>query len=102
MMHSIKSLLLAITLLVSPAVNGAELDARKNVVYQLYKDFSWSAIFDVSTEVESYLGKPIEEQSQDILSKYFSPELVQLFLREANCRKTRKGELCNLEFDPIF
>ncbi|WP_374567469.1 hypothetical protein [Nitrosomonas sp.] len=102
MHYLIRSLLLGFTLLAFSTVNGKELDEKKSVVYQLYKDFGWSAIFDVSAETESYLGKPIEEQSPDILSKYFSPELVKLFLKEAECKQFRKGELCNLEFDPIF
>lgn len=102
MHYLIRSLLLGFTLLAFSTVNGKELDEKKSVVYQLYKDFGWSAIFDVSVETELYLGKPIEEQSPDILSKYFSPELVKLFLKEAECKQFRKGELCNLEFDPIF
>lgn len=97
-----KSLLLGFILLTFPVANGAELDGRKSIVYQLYGDFGWSAIFDVSVDTERYFGKPIEEQSLDILSKFFSPELANLFLKEAKCKQARKGELCNLEFDPIF
>lgn len=102
MHYIIRSFLLGFTLLAFSPVNGKELDEKKSLVYQLYKDFGWSAIFDVSVETESYLGKPIEEQSPNILSKYFSPELVKLFLKEAECKQFRKGELCNLEFDAIF
>ena len=90
------------TLLLSCGVNALELDTKKTIVYQLYKDFGWNAVFDASKEAQYYLGKTIEEQSQDVLSRYFSPELVILFLREANCNAIRHGELCNLDFDPIF
>jgi hypothetical protein len=89
-------------LFLSCIANAIELDAKKAIVYQLYKDFGWSALFNDSDAAKYYLGKTIEEQSQDVLSKYFSPELVTLFLQEASCNATRKGELCNLEFDPIF
>lgn len=95
-------LFLCTMLFLSCVANAIELDAKKAIVYQLYKDFGWSAVFDASGEAKYYLGKTIEEQSQDVLSKYFSPELVTLFLQEANCNAIRKGELCNLEFDPIF
>ena len=93
---------LSLILFLSCVANAIELDAKKAIVYQLYKDFGWSAVFDASGEAKYYLGKTIEEQSQDVLSKYFSPELVMLFLQEANCNAIRKGELCSLEFDPIF
>ena len=95
-------LFLCTMLFLSCVANAIELDAKKAIVYQLYKDFGWSAVFDASGEAKYYLGKTIEEQLQDVLSKYFSPELVTLFLQEANCNAIRKGELCNLEFDPIF
>ena len=38
-----------------------------------------------------------------MLSKYFSPELTQLFLKNAQLeRDCPKGDLCGLDFDPIL
>ncbi len=38
-----------------------------------------------------------------VLSKYFSPELTNLFLRNAQLeRDCPKGDLCGLDFDPIL
>src|SRR6476659_1095821 len=38
-----------------------------------------------------------------VLSKYFSPELTKLFLKNAQLeRDCPKGDLCGLEFDPIL
>jgi hypothetical protein len=38
-----------------------------------------------------------------VLSKYFSPELTQLFLKNAQLeRDCPKGDLCGLDFDPII
>jgi hypothetical protein len=38
-----------------------------------------------------------------VLSKYFSPELTKLFLKNAQIeRDCPKGDLCGLEFDPIL
>jgi len=44
-----------------------------------------------------YLG------NRAVLSKYFSPELTKLFLKNAQIeRDCPKGDLCGLEFDPII
>ena len=38
-----------------------------------------------------------------VLSKYFSPELTKLFLKNAQLeREYPQGDLCGLEFDPIL
>ncbi len=38
-----------------------------------------------------------------MLSKYFSPELTKLFLKNAQLeRDCPKGDLCGLDFDPIL
>jgi hypothetical protein len=42
-------------------------------------------------------------RSRTVLSKYFSPELTKLFLKDAQVeRDCPKGDLCGLEFDPIL
>lgn len=50
--------------------------------------------------------RPQFEQGLDladraVLTRYFSPALTELFVREAACRERTK-EVCNLDFDPIF
>src|SRR6476646_3308831 len=52
--------------------------------------------------------RPLEHKeiglgSRAVLSKYFSPELTTLFLKNAQVeRDCPKGDLCGLEFDPIL
>jgi hypothetical protein len=47
--------------------------------------------------------KELNIRSRAVLSKYFSPELTTLFLKNAQVeRDCPKGDLCGLEFDPIL
>ena len=47
--------------------------------------------------------KALNLRNNAILSKYFSPELTKLFLKNAQVeRDCPKGDLCGLEFDPIL
>lgn len=47
--------------------------------------------------------KELDLTNQAVLSKYFSPELTKLFLKNAQIeRDCPKGDLCGLEFDPIL
>jgi len=47
--------------------------------------------------------KELNLRSRAVLSKYFSPELTKLFLKNAQVeRDCPKGDLCGLEFDPIL
>ena len=47
--------------------------------------------------------KELNLRSRAVLSKYFSPELTKLFLKDAQVeRDCPKGDLCGLEFDPIL
>jgi len=47
--------------------------------------------------------KELNLGSRAMLSKYFSPELSKLFLKNAQVeRDCPKGDLCGLEFDPIL
>ncbi|WP_155393682.1 DUF3828 domain-containing protein [Xanthomonas albilineans] len=73
-----------------------------STVCRLYRDYGWPALFQSDDEARRYLGKPIAEQSKEILSKYFDPHLTQLILNEADCNARSRGELCKLDFDPIF
>ena len=47
--------------------------------------------------------KELNLRSRAMLSKYFSPELTTLFLKNAQLeRDCPKGDLCGLDFDPIL
>src|SRR5437762_14058092 len=47
--------------------------------------------------------KELNLSNRAVLSKYFSPELTKLFLKNAQIeRDCPKGDLCGLEFDPIL
>src|SRR6266480_3336571 len=47
--------------------------------------------------------KDLDLGNRAVLSKYFSPELTKLFLKNAQIeRDCPKGDLCGLEFDPIL
>lgn len=47
--------------------------------------------------------KELNLSNRAVLSKYFSPELTKLFLKNAQLeRDCPKGDLCGLEFDPIL
>jgi hypothetical protein len=47
--------------------------------------------------------KSLNVHDRAVLSKYFSPELTKLFLKNAQLeRDCPKGDLCGLDFDPIL
>jgi hypothetical protein len=47
--------------------------------------------------------KELNLANRAVLSKYFSPELTKLFLKNAQLeRDCPKGDLCGLDFDPIL
>ena len=47
--------------------------------------------------------KELNLGNRAVLSKYFSPELTKLFLKNAQLeRDCPKGDLCGLDFDPII
>jgi len=96
------SILVLLSLSCTVHANNNSSSAASSTVYHLYRDYGWPALFQSSGEAERYLGKPIAEQSKEVLSKYFDPHLTQLFLNEADCNARSKGELCKLDFDPIF
>ena len=47
--------------------------------------------------------KELNLSNRAVLSKYFSPELTKLFLKNAQVeRDCPEGDLCGIEFDPIL
>ena len=72
-------------------------DEQIAIVGSLYKTFAWQVLSSAS----SVFGKPLTQQDSSILRRYFDQELASLLVKDNNCA-TKTGEICNLDFDPIF
>jgi len=85
-----KALVLALLTVVASSAVAAG-DGPEEVIRALYKAHRpWE-------HKQLNLGK------RAVLSKYFSPELTKLFLKNAQVeRDCPKGDLCGLDFDPIL
>lgn len=68
-----------------------------DVVIRLYKDFAWQAM----TGQPELFGKNLAHQDKSTLSRYFSPVLVDLLMKDATCQRKYQG-ICNLDFDLLF
>lgn len=77
----------------APSAQSAEVA----VVAALYKAFSWQALSDA----DELFGKPLTQQEEAVLRRYFAPELASLLVEDRHCID-RSGEVCNLDFDPMF
>jgi hypothetical protein len=77
--------------------NSREYKKPEEVVAWLYRDFSW----EVTMGDQYWQNGTLIEQPREVLSQYFSDEMVSLIIKERACVKA-KHELCNLNFDPIF
>ena len=85
-----KTLILALLTMVGSSAVAAE-DGPEKVIRALYKAH------------RPWEHKELDISSQAVLSKYFSPELTKLFLKNAQVeRDCPEGDLCGLEFDPIL
>ena len=84
-----KALILALLTVVGSSAVAAE-DGPVEVIRALYKAHRpWD-------------HKELNLRNRAVLSKYFSPELTKLFLKNAQVeRDCPKGDLCGLDFDPI-
>jgi hypothetical protein len=89
-MVMIRALVLALlTVVASSAVTAG--DDPEEVIRALYKAH------------RPWEHKGLNLRNRAVLSKYFSPELTKLFLKNAQVeRDCPKGDLCGLEFDPII
>jgi hypothetical protein len=89
-MVMIRALVLALlTVVASSAVTAG--DDPEEVIRVLYKAH------------RPWEHKGLNLRNRAVLSKYFSPELTKLFLKNAQVeRDCPKGDLCGLEFDPII
>jgi len=85
-----KTLILALLTVVASSAVVAE-DGPEEVIRALYKAH------------RPWEHKELNLRSRAVLSKYFSPELTKLFLKNAQVeRDCPKGDLCGLEFDPMI
>ena len=85
-----KTLILALLTVVASSAVAAE-DGPEEVIRALYKAH------------RPWEHKELNLRNRAVLTKYFSPELTKLFLKNAQVeRDCPKGDLCGLEFDPII
>src|SRR5438874_13327305 len=89
-MITTRALVLALFTAVASTAAAAE-GGPEEVIRALYKaNWPWE-------------HKELNLRNRAVLSKYFSPELTKLFLKNAQLeRDCPKGDLCGLEFDPII
>jgi hypothetical protein len=86
----LKAVLLALLTVVASSAVAAE-DGPEEVIRALYKAH------------RPWEHKELNLRNSAILSKYFSPELTKLFLKNAQVeRDCPKGDLCGLDSDPIL
>src|SRR5256885_15669188 len=85
-----RTLILALLTVVASSAVAAE-DGPEEVIRALYKAH------------RPWEHKGLNLRNRAVLSKYFSPELTKLFLKNAQLeRDCPEGDLCGLEFDPII
>lgn len=88
---------LAIPILASPDAASRAPDEQLVLVAEIYKAFAWQAL----SSANDIFGKPLLQQEGPILRRYFDKELASLLVKDRQCA-VRTGEICNLDFDPIF
>ncbi len=85
-----KALIIALLTVVASSVAAAG-EGSEEIIRALYKAH------------RPWEHKELSLNDRAVLSKYFSPELIRLFLKNAQLeRDCPKGDLCGLEFDPIL
>ena len=89
-MIMLRALVLALLTVVASSAVAAG-DGPEEVIRALYKAH------------RPWEHKGLNLRNRAVLSKYFSPELTKLFLKNAQVeRDCPKGDLCGLDFDPIL
>lgn len=67
------------------------------LVRDLYRTYAWQAI----SASDARFGKPLSQENETVLRRYFTPELTSLLLADQRCVASTR-EVCNLGFDPMF
>lgn len=88
---------LALYVLVLPAAAEHTPNEQVVIVANLYKAFAWQAL----SNANDIFGKPLSQQERPILQRYFDEELASLLVEDRQCIG-QTGEICNVDFDPIF
>jgi len=88
---------LALPILATPAAASRLPDERVVIVRNLYKVVAWQAL----SNSDNVFGKPLLQQEGSVLRRYFDLELASLLVKDRYCI-AQTGEICNLDFDPIF
>jgi len=89
-MVTLKAVVLALLTVIASSAAAAE-DGPEEVIRAVYKAH------------RPWEHKELNLSSRAVLSKYFSPELTKLFLKNAQIeRDCPKGDLCGIDFDPIL
>jgi len=73
-----------------------------SVVYQVYKDYGWQALFSYDRESYQALGRPLAYQPKKILVRYFDEELANLLVQNTRWSINHPGDQSDLDFDMIF
>jgi len=81
--------------IVATNLQGATPDPKVALVAGLYREFAWEVVI---TEPQ---GTTFLLQSEAVLSRYLTPTLLQLLMKERACATERK-EICSLGFTPIW
>lgn len=76
---------------------AAPVSEQVMLVGSLYKAFAWQAL----ASSDDVFGKPLAQQENAVLRHYFDHDLATLIVNDHRCA-VKTGELCNLDFDPIF
>jgi hypothetical protein len=85
-----KALVIALLMVVASSALAAK-DGPEEVIRALYRAH------------RPWEHKELNLRNRAALSKYFSPDLTKLFLKNAQVeRDCPKGDLCGLDFDPIL
>src|SRR6266576_2391750 len=85
-----KAIVLALLTITASSAVAAE-DGPEEVIRAVYKVH------------RPWEHKELNLSNRAVLSKYFSPELTKLFLKNAQLeRDCSEGDLCGIEFDPIL
>jgi hypothetical protein len=71
--------------------------ASMTLVAELYRAYAWQAI---STS-DAPFGKPLSQEKETVLRRYFTSELTSLLLADQHCVASTR-EVCSLGFDPMF
>ncbi len=69
------------------------------LVESLYKSYSWSVVFAIAPKATAAV--PLQDESAKELAKYFTNDMVQALVKDAECRK-RTREICKIGSDMLF